>query len=58
MSLSFVFVFITTEYPDDSDDALLTSYFFRYEKDGSVSYAGKTDGSVLDPTAALSVTVP
>lgn len=52
------FVFITTEYPDDSDDALLTSHFFRYEKDGSVSYAGKTDGSVLDPTAVLSVTVP
>lgn len=52
------FAFITTEYPDDSDDALLTSHFFRYEKDGSVSFLGTMDGSVLDPAAIISVTAP
>lgn len=52
------FAFITTEYPDDSDDALLTSHFFRYEKDGSVSFLGTMDGSVLDPAVVISITAP
>ncbi|MDE5931897.1 MAG: DUF4163 domain-containing protein [Lachnospiraceae bacterium] len=52
------FAFITAEYPADSDDALLTSHFFRYEKDGSISCLGTMDGSVLDPTAVLSITAP
>lgn len=52
------FVFITAEYPNDSDDALLTSHFFRYEKDDSVSYLGRSDGSVLDPDTELSITAP
>lgn len=52
------FVFIAAEYPAESDDALLTSHFFRYEKDDSVSYLGKADGRILDPTAVLSITAP
>ncbi|MBD5458017.1 MAG: DUF4163 domain-containing protein [Lachnospiraceae bacterium] len=52
------FAVITIAYPNDSDDVLLTSHFFRYEKDGSVSFLGIMDGSILDPAAVLSITTP
>lgn len=41
--------FITTEYSDEDDTPSFTSSFFRYEKDGSITYLGKAASRLTDP---------
>lgn len=54
--------FITTEYIDEEESPIYTSYFFRYEntsgaaKDCVITYLGKTNGYLLEPGFEVSLT--
>lgn len=45
------FVFFASE--NENDTYVTYSYFYRYEKDGSLTYIGKTTGNIYDPTEEL-----
>ncbi|MCM1425574.1 MAG: DUF4163 domain-containing protein [Eubacterium sp.] len=38
----------------ESDTDVISTYFFRYEKDGSITYLGMTRGAATDPTIDIS----
>lgn len=50
--------FITTEYSAEDDTPSFTSSFFRYAKDGSITYLGKTASRLPDPEFEPSLIAP
>ncbi|MCM1143274.1 MAG: DUF3298 and DUF4163 domain-containing protein [Blautia sp.] len=45
------FVFFTSE--NENDTYVTYSHFYRYGKDGSLTYVGKTTGNIYDPTEEI-----
>ena len=49
-ALDFVFF----DYVNENEIYVMYIYFYRYEKDGVLTYLGKTQGNIYDPTDDIS----